>query len=206
MLYGYRRSDTQRSALVAAVCASQQNSADVYYGLNLQEMPIVVSVVLRDLSRITSVTKLIIRADVVRFTSVAFKELYTCTQTLQSYKQLVSAKCKQLPLHQLLLMIRRCVMWSFRVSDRQADLTPVLAALQDHPTLLLRCTSSSLMRTLSNTLRDSLDSGYCYVAKIQKSKNWFSRKLMSALLAWIQSCWSWDVIRHPPIWSFVNLF
>jgi hypothetical protein len=43
-----------------------------------------ISLLLRALSRNTSVTKLIICIDVVSFASLAFRELLTCTQTLQT--------------------------------------------------------------------------------------------------------------------------
>jgi hypothetical protein len=42
-----------------------------------------ISLVLRALSRNTSVTELIINTETIRFASVAFQELLTCTQTIQ---------------------------------------------------------------------------------------------------------------------------
>jgi hypothetical protein len=72
------------------------------------------SAVLRALSRNTSVTKLIINTDVVRFVSGAFQELLTRTQTLQKWKlsTVIMAhgiKCRKKQLHQVSLTIRRCV-------------------------------------------------------------------------------------------------
>jgi hypothetical protein len=90
-----------------------------------------------------SVTKLIIHANVVKFDSVAFETLLTRTQTLQklhitgfTYEAfhevqiaaIVSGFAKNTTLREL--GFKR---W------READLTPVLTALQDHPALQKVC-------------------------------------------------------------------
>jgi hypothetical protein len=104
-----------------------------------QEIREMISVLLRALSRKTSVTKLIIDREVVRFASVAFQELLTRTQTLQKlaifgYEEfevdevqraaIISGFANNTTLRNLELD-----------SWREANLAPVLTALQDHPAL-----------------------------------------------------------------------
>jgi Ran GTPase-activating protein (RanGAP) involved in mRNA processing and transport len=97
------------------------------------------STLLRALSRNTSVTKLIINTGVVKIVSDAFQELLTRTQTLQKMKvihndrgtwsqvqisAIASSFASNTTLRDLELK-----------SWREADLTPVLKALQRHPAL-----------------------------------------------------------------------
>jgi Ran GTPase-activating protein (RanGAP) involved in mRNA processing and transport len=104
-----------------------------------QEGHEMISVVLRALSRNTSVTTLSIETNVLKFSSVAFQELLTCTQTLQTLEidgngsevfnevqiaAIASGFANNTTLRDLTLQD-----W------READLTLVLAALQGHPAL-----------------------------------------------------------------------
>jgi Ran GTPase-activating protein (RanGAP) involved in mRNA processing and transport len=134
---------TKRSALAAAEylesCKTLE-TLDLSVGpsWNSHEVFEMVSLVLRALSRNTSVTKLIIRPGVVRFASVAFQELLTCTQTLQELQMsgfvsvynevqiaaIISGFANNTTLRDLVF-----------TSWREADLAPVLTALQRHPTL-----------------------------------------------------------------------
>jgi hypothetical protein len=97
-----------------------------------------ISVVLRALFRNTSVTKLIITTDVVRFASVAFQDLLTCSQTLQ--------KLQMKGFSDVLNEVQIAAITSGFANNttlrdvkfqgwREADLTPVLTALQRHPAL-----------------------------------------------------------------------
>jgi hypothetical protein len=109
-----------------------------------QETREMVSILLRALSRNTSVTKLIITTAVAKFGSVAFQELLTCTTTLRTLEMtrswayapelaefddvqtaaITSGFANNTTLRDLELM-----------SWQEADLVPVLTALQDHPAL-----------------------------------------------------------------------
>jgi hypothetical protein len=81
---------TKRSALAAAEYVESSKTLqvlDLGYGIYMYPRKVgeMISLLLRALSRNTSVTKLIVinHCGGVRFASVAFQELLTCTQTLQ---------------------------------------------------------------------------------------------------------------------------
>jgi Ran GTPase-activating protein (RanGAP) involved in mRNA processing and transport len=137
---------TKRSSLaVAKYLESSQTLQTLDLGGDIyryyQDMSMVISVLLRALSRNTSVTELIMYDDVVRFSSVAaFQELLTCTQTLQNlqisgtvygYDEAFDAAAITSGFANN-TTLRDLVFTSWR---EEADLTPVLAALQDHPAL-----------------------------------------------------------------------
>ncbi len=70
-----------------------------YYGSNSHETFDNISIVVRALSRNTSVTKLIIHTETIRFASMAFQKLLTCTQTLKKLELFIlgtkhSMKCR----------------------------------------------------------------------------------------------------------------
>jgi Ran GTPase-activating protein (RanGAP) involved in mRNA processing and transport len=114
-----------------------------------------ISLVLRALSRNTSVTKVIIKTDVVKFASVAFQELLTSTQTLQKMAVIYSqneefdeewdeyedAQAFEEFDEVQIAAITSGFADNTTLSDlefqgwREADLAPVLIALQDHPAL-----------------------------------------------------------------------
>jgi hypothetical protein len=135
---------TKRSAFSAAVYLKFSKTLQT---LNLgfgphetsDEVWEMISFVLRALSRNTSVTKLIINTRNVRFAGVAFQDLLTCTQTLRKLQMkgpenvtfdeaqiaaIASGFADNTTLRDLELK-----------SWREADLVPVLIALQHHPTL-----------------------------------------------------------------------
>jgi hypothetical protein len=135
----FQRRNTERSALVAAEYVESSKTLqtlNLSVGFNMTSQ--MLSLVLRALSRNTSVTELIMYDDVVRFASVAFQELLTCTQTLQNLH--ISGSVSGYDEVQIAAItsdfannttLRDLVFTSWR----EADLTPVLAALQDHPAL-----------------------------------------------------------------------
>jgi hypothetical protein len=133
---------TVRSTLVAAEYLESSKTLQVldlefgYYQPQSSEVP---STLLRALSRNTSVTKLVINTDSIRFASVAFQELLTRTQTLQ---KLVMIALKYKAIHEVQIAtiasgfasnttLRELEFYGWR----DADLAPVLIALQDHPAL-----------------------------------------------------------------------
>jgi Ran GTPase-activating protein (RanGAP) involved in mRNA processing and transport len=84
----FKRRYTKRFASVAAEYVETTKTLQT---LNLgqgrnQEDPVLMSHLLRKLSRNTSVTELIIYANSVRCASVAFQELLTCTQTIKKLR------------------------------------------------------------------------------------------------------------------------
>jgi Ran GTPase-activating protein (RanGAP) involved in mRNA processing and transport len=97
------------------------------------------SLLLRALSRNTSVTELTIYLGVVRFASMAFQELLTRTQTLQKLR-IIGSGCVEFDEVQIAAITSgfasnttlRDVHFQ---SWREADLAQALTALQDHPTL-----------------------------------------------------------------------
>jgi Leucine-rich repeat (LRR) protein len=112
------------------------------YGGYYQEFPTVISLILRALSRNTSVTKLIINIDVVRFGCVAFQELLTNTQTLQTMSVVRGQNYRYGKLNEVdIAAITSGFANNTTLRDlefqgwREADLTPVLTALREHPAL-----------------------------------------------------------------------
>jgi N-acetylglutamate synthase-like GNAT family acetyltransferase len=94
-----RHSYTETSALAAAEYVESSKTLQTLFlcvGIyhHSHEVCEMISLVLRALYRNTSVTKLIINAKNVRFASVAFQELLTCTQTIQKLTQTHSMKCR----------------------------------------------------------------------------------------------------------------
>jgi Ran GTPase-activating protein (RanGAP) involved in mRNA processing and transport len=140
----FERQYTERSALVIAEymeSSTTLKTLDLSYGRHgyLSEGHEMTSTVLRILSRNTSVTELNIDTDVVKFASVALQELLTRTQTLQKLEMfghdfeafnevhidaITSGFANNTTLRDL----------EFQ-SWREADLAPMLIALQRHPAL-----------------------------------------------------------------------
>jgi Ran GTPase-activating protein (RanGAP) involved in mRNA processing and transport len=100
-----------------------------------------ISLVLRALYRNTSVTTLIINARNVRFASVAFQELLTCTQTLRKLQIMGSEYDVDAFNEVQITAIISGFANNTTLRDlefkgwREADLVPVLSALQRHPAL-----------------------------------------------------------------------
>jgi hypothetical protein len=135
----------ESSAEAAAECVE---SSQTLQTINLpnsqyfQELPVTISLLsllLRALSRNTSVTKLNIYTKSAGCASVAFQKLLACTQTLKKLKMngsgdeefdevqmaaITSGFANNTTLHDLEFS-----------GLREADLVPVLTALQDHPAL-----------------------------------------------------------------------
>jgi Ran GTPase-activating protein (RanGAP) involved in mRNA processing and transport len=98
-----------------------------------------ISIVLRALSRNTSVTKLIVNTDVLSFASMAFEELLTRTQTLhrmeivdnayEEFDEVQTAAIASGFANNTTLLDLGFLDWL------DAEITPVLTALQHHPTL-----------------------------------------------------------------------
>jgi hypothetical protein len=141
-----RHNHSKRSALAAAEYVESSKTLQVldlsasryHCSPEVREMA---SLVLCALSRNTSVTKLIINTHVVRFASVAFEELLTCTQTLQKLK-FVDSGFATLALHEVQIAAIASVCFNNTTlrdlefsSWREADLPPVLTALHCQPAL-----------------------------------------------------------------------
>jgi Ran GTPase-activating protein (RanGAP) involved in mRNA processing and transport len=135
---------TKSSVLVAVEYVESSTTLQaLYLSVRCHEGPHeireMISLVLRALSRNTSVTRLIIHIDVVRLASVAFQELLTCTQTLQKLEIIGFANTA------FDKMDTNAIVSGFAsnttLSDLkfqswpEADLAPALTALQDHPAL-----------------------------------------------------------------------
>jgi hypothetical protein len=136
---------TERSALVTAEYVESSKtlqSLGLSYGHHqyYDEGHKMISIVLRALSRNKSVTKLLSEIGVVTFASVAFEELLTRTQTLQKlhivgyenepfYQEVQIAAIASGFANNTTLCDLEFNSW------READLTPVLIALQCHPAL-----------------------------------------------------------------------
>jgi hypothetical protein len=94
------------------------------------------SLLVRALSRSTSVTELSVETEHVRVSSVAFQKLLTRTQTLQKLE--MSFEYNQYLDEVQLAAITSGFASNTTLRDlefqgwREADLTPVMAALQDH--------------------------------------------------------------------------
>jgi Ran GTPase-activating protein (RanGAP) involved in mRNA processing and transport len=139
-----RNNNTGKGALVVAEYVESSKTLQILdfgkrryeYSHEAREM---ISLILRALSRNTSVTKLIISTDVVRFVSVAFQELLTCTQTLKKlemtglgYEAINEAQIATIAsgfANNTTLRDIKFTCW------READLAPLLTALQRHPAL-----------------------------------------------------------------------
>jgi Ran GTPase-activating protein (RanGAP) involved in mRNA processing and transport len=96
-----------------------------------------ISLVLRALSRNTSVTNLIIYPGVVRFASVAFQELLTRTQTLQKLQVSCNEKFDEVQMAAITSgFANNTTLRDLEFNSwPEADLAPVLTALQRHPAL-----------------------------------------------------------------------
>jgi Ran GTPase-activating protein (RanGAP) involved in mRNA processing and transport len=135
---------TERCAAVAAEYVESSKTLrtlDLSYGRHQysHEGYQMISLVLRALSRNTSVTKLIINTETIRFASVAFQELLTCTQTLQELEMIWS-------MSEAFDEVQAAAVASGFASNttlrdiefnswQETDLATVLTALQDHPAL-----------------------------------------------------------------------
>jgi nitroreductase len=135
---------TERSALAAAKYVESSKTLQTLelgyrryrYSQEVREM---IYLLLRVLSRNTSVTKLIISFGVVKFASLAFQELLTCTQTLTKL-QIVGLSTAAFDEVQIAAiasgLANNTTLRDLEFNSwREVDLTPVLAALQNHPTL-----------------------------------------------------------------------
>jgi hypothetical protein len=145
----FERHDTKRSALAAAECVESSKTLqtlDLYisnyqYSHERSEM---ISLVLRALSRNTSVTNLAIYStDVFRFASVAFREFLTCTQTLQKL-EIFGPRYEVFDVVQVAAIAsgfaNNTTLCDLEFNSwREADLAQVLTALQDHPALQRVC-------------------------------------------------------------------
>jgi hypothetical protein len=140
-LHGY----TKSSARAAAKCLESSQTLqtiDLLYGTNYQHLPAVISPLLRALSRNASVTKLCVDTDIVGVASVAFQELLTCTQTLQTMSVVHYQRFRNEELDEAdIAVITSGFSNNTTLRDlefkgwREADLAPVLTALQEHPAL-----------------------------------------------------------------------
>jgi hypothetical protein len=140
----FDRHYTERSALVTEEYVESSKTLqtlDLSYGRHpySEEGHEMISVVLRALSRNSSVTKVSIDTSVVKFASVAFEELLAQTHTLQKL-QLFGSLIEEFDEVQTAAIasgfannttLRDVEFQSWRV----AGLTPVLTALQRHPAL-----------------------------------------------------------------------
>jgi hypothetical protein len=139
-----RHNFTKRSPLAAAVYLESSKTLQT---LNLgygprgdsYEVREMISLVLRALSRNTSVTKLIIYTQDVGLASVAFRELLTCTLTLQKL-QLIAFGDEAFDERQIAAIAsgfaHNTTLRDLELeSCREAYLVPVLTALQRHPAL-----------------------------------------------------------------------
>jgi Ran GTPase-activating protein (RanGAP) involved in mRNA processing and transport len=138
---------TKRSAKAAA---KYLKSSKTLQTLHLDDSPYqnpherreMISILFRALSRNTSVTKLIINFDVVRFGCVAFQELLTNTQTLQTLSVVRRYDYRYGELNEVdIAAITSGFANNTTLRDlefqgwRETELAPVLTALQEHPAL-----------------------------------------------------------------------
>jgi Ran GTPase-activating protein (RanGAP) involved in mRNA processing and transport len=109
------------------------------YEQDIQEISATLALLIRALSRNTSVTELAFLSDVLTFASVAFQELLNCTQTLQKL-EIVGSEDEEFNAVQM-ASIKSGFANNTTLRDvnfqgwREADLALVLTALQDHPAL-----------------------------------------------------------------------
>jgi Leucine-rich repeat (LRR) protein len=133
---------TERYVLAAAECVESSKTLKTLqlgYWDYCQDIPMIISALLRALSRNTSVTELITFNQSVRWAGVAFRELLTRTQTLQkleisgpgdeAFEEVQRAAITSGFANNKSLRDLKFVDW------RAADLAPVLIALQNHPRL-----------------------------------------------------------------------
>jgi Ran GTPase-activating protein (RanGAP) involved in mRNA processing and transport len=141
----FERYCTKRSASVAAEYLESSKTLQSlylgyqYYEQDYQEISAALSLLLRALSRNTSVTELDFYSDVLRFASVAFQELLTGTQTLRKL-EIVGSEDEEFNAVQIAAITSGFANnTTLRDLDldswREADLAPVLTALQRHPVL-----------------------------------------------------------------------
>jgi hypothetical protein len=138
----FKRHYTKKFALVAAEYVESNKTLQTLhlgYGRN-QENPVLISHFLRSLSRNTSVSEFIIYAKSVKCASVAFQELLTCTQTIKKL-QIIASEYDEAFNEEQIATIASGFVNNTTLRDvhfqgwREADLAPVLTALQRHPTL-----------------------------------------------------------------------
>jgi hypothetical protein len=138
---GYTKSSARAAAKYLESSQTLQ-TIDLRYVRYYQELPAVISLLLRALSRSTSVKELSVDTKSIRFASVAFQELLTSTQTLQT----MSVVRHQHNQDEELDKVQTATIASGFANNttlrdlefqgwREADLGPVLTALQEHPAL-----------------------------------------------------------------------
>jgi hypothetical protein len=140
----FKQNYTEACAVVAAEYVESSKTLqtldlDVYRSQYSHEVREMVSLLLQALSRNTLVSKLTITTNVVRFASVAFQELLTRTLTLQ---KLQTNGCGNEGFNEMqIATIASGFANNTTLRDvefknwREADLAPVLTALQNHPAL-----------------------------------------------------------------------
>jgi Ran GTPase-activating protein (RanGAP) involved in mRNA processing and transport len=131
---------TKSSVLVAAEYVESSTTLQaLYFGYQISRQEgDTLSLLLRSLSRNTSVTKLSIYPGVVRFASVAFEELLTRTQTLQKL-DIIGSSDRFDEVQTAAIAAGFASNTTLRDLEfsrwQEADLTPVLTALHCHPAL-----------------------------------------------------------------------
>jgi Ran GTPase-activating protein (RanGAP) involved in mRNA processing and transport len=143
---------TKASALVAAEYVESSTTLQtldlcVVCHEGFHEIREMISLVLCSLSRNQSVTKLIIYPGVVSFASVAVQEFLTCTQTLQKL-QLIAFGNEAFDERQTAAIAsgfaNNTTLRDLELESwKEANLVPVLAALQGHPALEKICFSGT---------------------------------------------------------------
>jgi Ran GTPase-activating protein (RanGAP) involved in mRNA processing and transport len=138
----FERYCTKRSALVAAEYLESSKTLQILhlgFSHRFQELPAALSLLLRALSRNTSVTELGFHSDVLTFASMAFQELLTSTQTLQKMVRVAQVDEEFNAVQIASIASGFASNTTLRdikfKSWREADLAPVLTALQRHPAL-----------------------------------------------------------------------
>jgi Ran GTPase-activating protein (RanGAP) involved in mRNA processing and transport len=133
---------SERSALFAAEYLESSKTLQTLhlgYDQHFQELPAAMSLLLRALSRNTSLMELKIFTGVIRFANVAFQELLTCTQTLQKLQIFGSEDEGLNAVQKAAIASGFANNTTLRGLDLdswgEADLEPVLTALQRHPVL-----------------------------------------------------------------------
>jgi hypothetical protein len=117
--------------------ATDLRVAPCRYSHQMREM---ISILLRAFSRDTSVTRLVVNNGVFRYGCLAFQELLTSTQTLQTMSLVVRYRYEEINEVDVAAIISGFAS-NTTLRDlefhgwREADLALVLTALQEHPTL-----------------------------------------------------------------------